>query len=96
MYDFIAIGNALVDTEFELNEEILAKTGIARGSMTLAEKDAQNALFSKLASHQVYSAKKQVVAVLPTRCVLLLGWVERLIITAVWAMMSLESFICQI
>ncbi len=58
MYDFIAIGNALVDTEFELNEEILAKTGLARGSMTLAEKDTQNALFSKLASHQVYSAKK--------------------------------------
>lgn len=58
MYDLIAIGNALVDTEFELDDEILSKTGLTRGNMTLANKDVQHALFEKLSSHQVYFAKK--------------------------------------
>lgn len=48
MYDIIAIGNALVDTEFKITDDTLATAGLTRGNMTLAELDAQNALFTTL------------------------------------------------
>lgn len=48
MYDIIAIGNALVDTEFKITDDTLATAGLTRGNMTLAELDTQNALFTTL------------------------------------------------
>lgn len=54
MYDIIAIGNALVDTEFKITDQTLAATGLTRGNMTLAELNTQNSLFATLdqAGHQ--------------------------------------------
>ena len=48
MYDVVGIGNALVDTEFQLSEDQLAKTGLTRGNMTLADADTQATLFDTL------------------------------------------------
>ncbi|MCL1623460.1 adenosine kinase [Moraxella sp. Tifton1] len=48
MYDIIAIGNALLDTEFQITDETLTATGLTRGNMTLADLDAQNELFATL------------------------------------------------
>lgn len=42
MYDLIAIGNALVDTEFKLTDDILTKTCLTKGNMTLASTDEQS------------------------------------------------------
>ena len=36
MYDVVAIGNALVDTEFTLSDAALDATGLARGNMTFS------------------------------------------------------------
>lgn len=51
MYDLIAIGNALVDTEFKLTDDILTKTCLTKGNMTLASTDEQSALFDVLHAH---------------------------------------------
>ncbi len=58
MFDVIAIGNALVDTEYELSEEILQATGLSRGTMTLADTAAQTALFDTLAAHNIRPTKR--------------------------------------
>lgn len=52
MYHLIGIGNALLDTEYHLDDDTLAKTGLARGNMSLADETAQSALLTSLANHQ--------------------------------------------
>lgn len=58
MYDIIAIGNALVDTEFQLSDDILAKTNLTKSNMTLASIDEQSALFDILDAHGLAPTKK--------------------------------------
>ncbi|MDO4440932.1 MAG: adenosine kinase [Moraxella sp.] len=58
MFDIVAIGNALVDTEFKISDETLTATNLTRGNMTLAEPDAQNALFATLAQAGDHPAKQ--------------------------------------
>lgn len=58
MFDIVAIGNALVDTEFKVSNETLTATTLTRGNMTLAESDTQNALFATLAQAGDHPAKQ--------------------------------------
>ncbi|WP_078310044.1 PfkB family carbohydrate kinase, partial [Moraxella cuniculi] len=58
MYDVVAIGNALVDTEFTLSDAALAATNLVRGNMTLADADAQAALFATLSKQGITPAKQ--------------------------------------
>lgn len=58
MYQTIAIGNALVDTEFSLSDEVLSQIGLTRGNMTLAEQAEQAALFEQLGARGIHSAKQ--------------------------------------
>ncbi|WP_066805666.1 adenosine kinase [Moraxella oblonga] len=58
MYDLIAIGNALVDTEFQLSDDILSKTNLSKSSMTLADTDEQSALFDLLQAHNITPTKQ--------------------------------------
>lgn len=48
MYQVVGIGNALVDSEFAVSDELLASTGLVAGNMTLADSDTQRALFAHL------------------------------------------------
>jgi sugar/nucleoside kinase (ribokinase family) len=50
-YDVYALGNALLDTEFEVSPEILQNLGIEKGVMTLLDRDAQNKIVSNLAQY---------------------------------------------
>lgn len=47
-FDIYAIGNALVDLEYAVNEDFLAQHGIEKGVMTLAEAAAQATLLDAL------------------------------------------------
>ena len=47
-YDVYAIGNALVDMEFEINDDFLAKHKIDKGLMTLVDEVRQNDLLDSL------------------------------------------------
>lgn len=47
-YQLVGIGNALVDTEFAVNDEQLAATNLTCGSMTLADEADKAALFATL------------------------------------------------
>lgn len=58
MYDLIAIGNALVDTEFKLSDGALAQTHLTKGNMTLADTHAQSALFDVLYAHGLSPSKQ--------------------------------------
>lgn len=58
MYHVIGIGNALVDTEFSISDDILAQTNLTRGNMTLANDDEQQALFDTLAQANLTPAKR--------------------------------------
>lgn len=57
-YQVVAIGNALVDTEFAVTDELLAKVGLTRGNMTLADEHAQAKLFDDFAKNGVQSSKQ--------------------------------------
>jgi fructokinase len=50
-YDIYGMGNALLDTEVEVDDAFLAAQGISKGMMTLVEADQQAALLSALAAH---------------------------------------------
>ncbi len=50
-YDVYALGNALLDIEFEVSPEKLAELGIDKGVMTLLDQEAQNKIVSKLADY---------------------------------------------
>lgn len=56
-YDVYAIGNALVDKEFEVEDSFFAESGIKKGFMTLIEEDKQQQLLDLLSSR--YPLKKQ-------------------------------------
>ena len=58
MYQLVAIGNALVDTEFKLTDEILTQTGLTKSNMTLADTDEQTALFDMLNTHGLTPTKQ--------------------------------------
>lgn len=48
--DVIGIGNALVDQEFEVSEDFLAKHHLEKGMMALIEEDDQNKLIAELST----------------------------------------------
>jgi len=56
-YHVYAIGNAIVDKEFEVSDELFQLEGITKGQMTLVEADEQQALIDKLKSR--YGLKKR-------------------------------------
>lgn len=58
MYQIVGIGNALVDNEFLVSDEVLAKTGLSVGSMTLASQSEQEQLYEVLQAQGV-TPKKQ-------------------------------------
>lgn len=58
MYQLVAIGNALLDTEFKLSDEVLTQTKLTKGNMTLASTDEQSALFDILHTHGLTPTKQ--------------------------------------
>jgi len=52
-YDVYALGNALVDIEYRVDPEDLARLGIDKGVMTLVDADHQNTLMGELAEREV-------------------------------------------
>lgn len=58
MYDLVAIGNALVDTEFKLSDDTLASTKLTKGAMTLADTHEQTALFATLDKQSLTPSKQ--------------------------------------
>ncbi|TDF37534.1 adenosine kinase [Alteromonadaceae bacterium M269] len=56
-YDIVALGNALVDKEFEVTEEFLAKHNIEKGFMTLQETDEHVTLIEDL--HQEFGLRNR-------------------------------------
>ena len=50
-YDVYALGNALLDIEFEVSPATLEKLGIDKGVMTLLDRDAQDKIVSNLAEY---------------------------------------------
>lgn len=58
MYDLVAIGNALVDTEFKLSDDTLADTKLTKGAMTLADTHEQTALFATLDKQSLTPSKQ--------------------------------------
>lgn len=57
-YQVVGIGNALVDSEFEVSDGVLAQTGLTKGNMTLASLDEQAAIFLALKEGRVASVKQ--------------------------------------
>ncbi|WP_410211098.1 adenosine kinase [Aquirhabdus sp.] len=49
--ELYGIGNALVDQEYAIQDDFLSSTGLTKGTMQLAESDAQYALISALNNH---------------------------------------------
>lgn len=58
MPHIVAIGNALVDSEYLLNEDQLRATGLTKGNMTLASHSEQQALIDQLAQQQIQASKQ--------------------------------------
>lgn len=58
MFDVVGIGNALVDTEFKIAQSLLEQTALTQGSMTLADTNTQNTLFTTLEQHNVIATKQ--------------------------------------
>ncbi len=54
-YHVYGVGNALVDMEFEVNDEWLSKMGVTKGVMTLVDDERQRELLGKL---DVFKANK--------------------------------------
>ncbi|MBX7156192.1 MAG: adenosine kinase [Bacteriodetes bacterium] len=50
----VALGNALVDVEYQISNEELEQTGLRKGGMTLASADEQQALLQTLADKKGY------------------------------------------
>ncbi len=50
-YDVYALGNALLDIEFEVSPEVLQNLGIDKGVMTLLDRDAQDKIVSNLVQY---------------------------------------------
>ncbi len=47
-YDVYGIGNALVDKEFEIEDDFLKEFSIEKGMMTLVDREQQDQLLSEL------------------------------------------------
>ncbi len=47
-YDVYALGNALVDMEFEVSDDFLSKNGVEKGVMTLVDEERQHELMCQL------------------------------------------------
>jgi sugar/nucleoside kinase (ribokinase family) len=47
-FDLCGLGNALVDIQFQVNDNVITESGLAKGEMRLAGKDEQNELIKKL------------------------------------------------
>lgn len=58
MFDVVGIGNALVDTEFKIAQSLLEQTALTQGSMTLADTNTQNTLFTTLEQHNIIATKQ--------------------------------------
>ena len=58
MYDVMAVGNALVDHEYLLNDEQLTQTSLAKGSMTLASLEEQAQLLKEFEAQQLQPSKQ--------------------------------------
>jgi sugar/nucleoside kinase (ribokinase family) len=58
-YDVYAIGNALVDLEYEVKDEFFSTNGIDKGLMTLVDEKRQDELLANLASLGSEPKKKQ-------------------------------------
>ena len=56
-YDVYGIGNALVDTEFEVTDSFLKEQGIEKGCMTLLSRQEYKSLYETLSKN--YQLKKQ-------------------------------------
>ncbi|MDN4501759.1 adenosine kinase [Alteromonadaceae bacterium BrNp21-10] len=56
-FDVFAVGNALVDLDYEVTDEFLAAQGVEKGVMTLLEKDVQQKLVNGL--NNEYTIKKR-------------------------------------
>lgn len=54
-YDVYALGNALLDVEFEVSPQVLQDLSIEKGVMTLLDQDSQDKIVSSLAA---YSSKR--------------------------------------
>ncbi|MEY2834075.1 MAG: hypothetical protein RLZZ574_3335 [Cyanobacteriota bacterium] len=50
-YNVYALGNALLDIEFEVSPEVLQNLGIEKGVMTLLDQDSQDKIVSNLANY---------------------------------------------
>ena len=50
-YDVYALGNALLDVEFEVSPEVLQDLGIDKGVMTLLDQESQDKIINSLAQH---------------------------------------------
>ena len=50
-YDVYALGNALLDVEFEVSPEVLQNLGIEKGVMTLLDRDSQDKIVGHLAQY---------------------------------------------
>ena len=48
LFDFYGLGNALVDTEYHVSDQVLAELGVEKGMMTLIDEDALSTLESRL------------------------------------------------
>lgn len=58
MYDIFAVGNALVDHEYEVTEAQLKQTRLKKGSMTLAEQNEQQQLLDYLTAQGIVTSKQ--------------------------------------
>lgn len=58
MAHIVAIGNALVDSEYRLTDTELQQTGLAKGNMTLASSADQQTLLDRLADMQLTPVKQ--------------------------------------
>lgn len=56
--DMIGIGNALVDIEYRVSDEVLQSTALTRGNMTLADTDTQQALLELLTEQNITLSKQ--------------------------------------
>lgn len=58
MKRIFALGSALVDHEYEISDDMLTKTGLSKGSMTLADQAQQAALSQTLADQHATQVKQ--------------------------------------
>ena len=58
-YDIYGIGNALVDTEYEVDDAFISKAGVGKGLMTLIDSDERKRLLNLLEVEHEHRAIKQ-------------------------------------